>query len=175
MSQITIVDYEPQHQPHFERLNRAWIEKYFFMEERDIFTLTKPQEAILDPGGAILMALYDGQVAGTVALRKVDDTTFEFTKMAVDENFRRRGIAEALSLASFDKAWQMGAERIILYSHDSLTGAITLYEKLGFVHLEVEKGTYRRANVKMEKILKIKNQTSWKRQTSLLEKQNAAG
>lgn len=38
------------------------------------------------------MAEYDGEMAGTVALRKVDEKTFEFTKMAVDEKFRRRGL-----------------------------------------------------------------------------------
>jgi len=32
--------------------------------------MTNPEEAILKPGGAILMALYNETVAGTVALRK---------------------------------------------------------------------------------------------------------
>lgn len=153
MEHITIVDYTPEHQPAFEGLNRSWIETYFRMEERDVFTLTKPDEAILNPGGYILMALYDGEVAGTVALRKVDDTTFELTKMAVDENFRRRGIAEALGKASIEKAEREGADRLILFSNSSLQGAITLYLKLGFYHLLVEASEYRRANVKMEKLL----------------------
>ena len=34
----------------------------------------------LKTGGAILMALYNDEVAGTVALRKVDSVTYEFTK-----------------------------------------------------------------------------------------------
>lgn len=154
MSRMTIIDYRSEHQPDFERLNRHWIEKYFYMEDRDVFVLTKPDEAILGPGGAILMALYDGAIAGTVALRKADDTTFELTKMAVDENFRRKGIAEALSHAALGKARALGAEAVILYSHSSLTGAIALYEKLGFRHLVIEHMPYRRADVKMEISLK---------------------
>jgi ribosomal protein S18 acetylase RimI-like enzyme len=150
MNRITIIDYLPEHQPAFERLNRNWIEKLFHMEERDVFTLTNPEEAILHPGGAILMALYDGEMAGTVALRKESDSTFEFTKMAVDERFRRRGIAEALTQASFEKATALGAERIVLYSHSSLEGAIALYLKMGFYHLLMQKGVYRRSDVKME-------------------------
>ena len=153
MEHITIVDYKPEHQPAFEGLNRSWIEKYFRMEERDVFTLTKPDESILNPGGYILMALYDGAVAGTVALRKVDDETFELTKMAVDENFRRRGIAEALGQASLERAACDGAKKVILFSHSSLEGAITLYLKLGFYHLLVEGSEYRRADVKMVKWL----------------------
>ncbi|MDB5209348.1 MAG: family N-acetyltransferase, partial [Sediminibacterium sp.] len=104
MNPICIVDYRPEHQPYFEKFNREWIEAFFTMEPFDEFVLTNPDEAILKNGGAILMALYEGNVAGTVGLRKVSDTIYEFTKMAVDSNFRRRGIAEAISYASFEKA-----------------------------------------------------------------------
>jgi len=150
MNRIKVIDYRPEHQPFFEQFNRNWIEKYFVMEPVDEFVLTNPGEALLKPGGAILMATCDGVIAGTVALRKVDDTTFEFTKMAVDEKFRRRGIAEALSLASFKKAKQLGAETVILYSNSILTGAIRLYEKIGFKHIPVNNTEYKRSDVKMK-------------------------
>lgn len=149
MNRIRIVDYRPDHQPFFESLNRAWIEKLFVMEPVDEWILTNPGKAIIEPGGAILMAEYGGMIAGTVGLRRVDDTTFEFVKMAVDENHRRRGIAEAISYASFEKAKQLGATTIILYSNTLNAAAIKMYEKLGFQHVEVEKGVYERANVKM--------------------------
>jgi ribosomal protein S18 acetylase RimI-like enzyme len=149
MNPITIVDYQPRYQPYFEKFNRYWIEKYFVMEEIDEFVLTHPEEAILKPGGAILMALYDGSVAGTVALRKINDTVYEFTKMAVEETFRRKGIAEALSYASFKKAKELGADKVILYSNSILKPAISLYEKLGFKHVQVGIGEYKRSDVKM--------------------------
>jgi len=150
MNNIAIVDYEAKYQPDFERLNRQWIEAWFTMEPLDEYVLTKPDEAILKDGGAILMALYDGAVAGTVGLRKVGEKTYEFTKMAVDENFRRKGIAEAISYASFEKARELGATKVLLYSNTKNAGAIKLYEKIGFKHLPVEPGVYERANVKME-------------------------
>jgi ribosomal protein S18 acetylase RimI-like enzyme len=149
MNNIMIVEYNASHQPYFERLNRQWIEKYFVMEPLDEFVLTNPEEAILKTGGAILMAEYDGEIAGTVALRKLDADTYEFTKMAVDEKFRRKGIAERLSYASFDKAKELGAAKVILYSNTKNAAAIKLYEKIGFKHLKVEQGVYKRANVKM--------------------------
>jgi ribosomal protein S18 acetylase RimI-like enzyme len=145
-----IVAYRAEHQPHFERLNKAWIERYFVLEDIDRFVLGQPEEAILAQGGAILMALLDGVVAGTVALKKVDDRVYEFTKMAVDETFRRKGIAEALSYAAMEKARELGAEKIILYSQTSLEPAIALYRKLGFREVPLEPGTYQRANIKME-------------------------
>jgi ribosomal protein S18 acetylase RimI-like enzyme len=149
MEPIKIVDYQPYHQPWFEAFNRAWIEKLFVMEPVDEWILTNPGKAILETGGAILMAEYNGILAGTVALRKVDDKTYEFAKMAVDENFRRLGIAEALSYSSFEKAKELGATAVILYSNTKNAEAIKLYEKIGFHHVPVEPGVYERANVKM--------------------------
>lgn len=149
MNPISIIDYQPVHQPYFEKFNRQWIEADFTMEPVDEFVLTNPDEAILKDGGVILMALYEGEVAGTVGLRKVNDTVYEFTKMAVDSNFRRRGIAEAISYASFEKAKELGAEKVILYSNTKNAGAIKLYEKIGFIHLPPETGVYALANVKM--------------------------
>ena len=149
MNQIRIVEYRSEHRPYFEKFNRVWIEALFEMEPVDEWVLTNPDQAILDPGGAILMAEYDGVVAGTVGLRKVDEYSYEFTKMAVDQNFRRKGIAEAISYASFKKAKSLGAKRVILYSNTKNGGAIKLYEKIGFRHVQVENDVYKRANVKM--------------------------
>jgi len=149
MDTITIQDYQPVHQPYFERFNRQWIEKDFGMEPLDEFVLKNPEKAILEPGGAILMAICNGEPAGTVGLRRLSDTVFEFTKMTVSESFRRRGIAEALSYASFEKAAALGATEVVLYSNKKNTAAIQLYEKIGFRHLVPEAGVYARADVKM--------------------------
>ena len=150
MNSIKIINYRPDHQPYFEKFNRDWIEKYFVMEPIDEFVLTDPAEALLKTGGAILMAEYDGEMAGTVALRKVDDNTYEFTKMAVNKNFQRKGIAETLSYASIERAKELGATTVILYSNSILTPAIRLYEKLGFKHVPVGNNGYKRSDVKME-------------------------
>lgn len=150
MNRIDIIDYRKEHQPFFEKFNRDWIEKYFWLEDVDKYVLQHPEEAILQKGGAILMATYNGEVAGTVALKKINDAVYEFTKMAVDHSFRRKGIAEALSRAAFDKAKQLGASKIILYSNRILLPAITMYQKLGFKEVPVENNAYKRSDIKME-------------------------
>lgn len=154
MSRIKIVEYLAKHQPYFEKFNRSWIEKYFWMEEVDEHVLTNPEQAIIEPGGAIIMAEYDGVPAGTVALLKVSENVYEFTKMAVDSAYRRNGIAEALSIAAFEKASILGATKVILYSNTHLKAAILLYHKLGFKEVPIEQGVYERANIKMEIKLK---------------------
>lgn len=154
MNPIEIINYIPQHQPYFEKLNKAWIEKDFTLEERDRFVLEQPEESILKPGGAILMATYNGIIAGTVALLKLNNFEYEFTKMAVDETYRRKGIGEQLCYAAIEKARQLGAKKIILYSQTVLKGAVLLYNKVGFVQIPIETGrVYKRADVKMEMAL----------------------
>ena len=147
---IEIVDYRPEHQPYWEKLNREWIKVFFEIEPLDEYVLQNPEEAILKDGGAILIALYNGELAGTAGLRKLDDQTFEFTKMTVAEIFRRKGIAEAMCYASFKKAKELGATSVILYSNKLQAAAIKMYEKIGFKHLPVENTVYKRADVKME-------------------------
>ena len=165
MNHIKIIDYLPEHQPYFEKLNKAWIEKDFTLEERDRFVLEQPDESILKPVGAIIMATYDGIIAGTVALLKLNSFEYEFTKMAVDENYRRKGIAEQLSYAAIEKAKQLGAKKIILYSQTVLTGAVPLYKKIGFVQVPIENGVYKRADVKMEMVLEKEEVVSNKQLT----------
>lgn len=150
MDNIKIILYETKHQPYFEKFNRQWIEELFVMEPVDEYVLQNPFEAILQKGGVILMAEYDGAIAGTVALRKTNETEYEFTKMAVGENFRRKGIGEALTHASLEVAKALGATKVILYSNTKNVAAIAMYQKNGFKHVPVEKGVYERADVKME-------------------------
>ena len=151
---IRIIEYEPGYQTHFESLNRVWIEKYFTMEPRDEYVLKQPDEAIIQKGGKILFAVYDEVIAGVVALIKVTDDTYEFAKMGVDENFRRKGIAEALSHAAFQKAKALGGKNIILFSNTKLEPALQLYRKLGFKEVPLDQfNEYRRSNIKMELML----------------------
>lgn len=149
---ISVREYESQHQPWFEKFNRAWIERYFWMEPIDFEVLQHPDKHILAHGGAILMAYAGDDVAGTVALKYVSPGIYEFTKMAVDEKYRGLKIGRLLAETAIVKAKSMGANKIILYSHTSLATAIGLYRKLGFVEVPVD-GPYKRSDIKMELVV----------------------
>ncbi|HEY3429605.1 MAG TPA: GNAT family N-acetyltransferase [Cyclobacteriaceae bacterium] len=150
--ELTIHEYRPEHQPWFEKFNRDWIEKYFWMEPIDIAVLQHPDEHILKKGGSILMASCDKEMAGTVALKYAEPGVYEFTKMAVDEKFRGQHIGLLLSEAAIIKARKLGAHKIILYSNTVLVPAITMYRKLGFKEVPVD-AVYKRSDIKMELIL----------------------
>ena len=146
---LAILDYQPEHQPWFETLNRQWIEKYFSMEPPDFQILQNPEESIIKKGGSIFMASYRGEIAGTVALKLVTPGIFELTKMAVNEKYQGKKIGLALAEAAISRAKNSGGKKIILYSNTMLLPAIALYNKLGFREIPVD-GPYKRTNIKME-------------------------
>lgn len=146
---LSIVEFQPHHQPWFEKLNRYWIEKYFWMEPIDFEVLGNPQKHIIDHGGTILMALHEHIPIGTVALKFVEPGVYEFTKMAVDDDFQGKKIGLFLSEAAISKAKELKAVKIILYSNTVLAPAISLYRKLGFIETPLD-GPYKRSNIKME-------------------------
>lgn len=146
---LDITEYQPHHQPWFEKFNRTWIEHYFWMEPIDEQVLRYPDEHIINKGGSILMAIVKEEIVGTVALKFVEPGVYEFTKMAVDEKYRGLKIGKALALAAIEKGKALGAHKIILYSNTILANAIALYRKLGFQEVPVD-SVYERSDIKME-------------------------
>lgn len=144
--------FKPEDQPSFERLNREWIEKYFTMEPPDYDILQHPSEHILSKGGQIFMGLWNGEIAGTVALKRVDEKTLEMTKMAVSESFQGKKIGRALAETAIAWARNSGAGKIVLYSNTMLASAMALYQRLGFREIPVD-GPYKRTNIKMELLI----------------------
>ncbi|MCS5489788.1 GNAT family N-acetyltransferase [Algoriphagus limi] len=149
MSQIRILPYRPELQPFFESINKEWVEELFSLEEFDRMQLENPQETIIDKGGAILFAEMDGEIVGTVGLSKVKGQTYELIKMGVRKSAQGKGIGMILGKAILEKAWDMGAEKVELYSHSKLGPALKIYQKLGFEAEKPEEGKYARCDVKM--------------------------
>ena len=151
--EIQIVEYQPRHQPDFKRLNEAWINQWFKMEEADYKSLDQPQQYILDAGGHILIALYQDEPVGTCALLKMDDETYELAKMSVSAQVRGKGIGLLLGRAVIEKARSLGAKRLYLESNTILQPAVSLYRKLGFEEIEGNTSPYERCDIQMELIL----------------------
>lgn len=147
---IEIRNYKKEWQPHFERLNKAWLEEYFTVEPIDKWVLENPEASILQEGGTILFAVKEGHVIGTVALKLAAPGVYELTKMAVDKAFQGIGAGKLLCKAAIEKAKELNARKLILYSQTSLSPAISIYRKLGFEEIPLEKGVYARADIKME-------------------------
>ncbi|MEL7538547.1 MAG: GNAT family N-acetyltransferase [Pseudomonadota bacterium] len=144
-----IVAFEARHAAAFKALNYRWIRRYFEIEPSDAATLEHPDEKIIARGGRILMAELDGHSIGTCALLRVDETTVELAKMAVDDAAQGRGVGRALGNAAVAAARAMGATRLVLDSNRKLTPALALYRSLGFVEVPGSRSPYARCDIQM--------------------------
>lgn len=150
---VTIIPYCEDLKEPIKTLNLEWLKKYFRVEDKDKIMLSDPQGEIIDKGGLIFYAKYDNKIVGTVSLLKIDDTTFELSKMAVTDGVQGLGIGQKLMDHCLFIAKQKKIKKLILYSNRKLVPAIYLYKKVGFVEIPLEEGIYERADIKMEKII----------------------
>jgi len=147
---LAIVDFAREYQPDFERLNRAWLERWFEVDDEDLRVLGDPQRTIIDPGGAVLLARQHGQIVGCCGLMPRGPRQLELVKMAVEESRRGSGIGEQLVRVALRRARQLGANRVVLETNSGLGPALRLYRRLGFVEKPNDALVHERADVWME-------------------------
>ncbi|PJZ46999.1 GNAT family N-acetyltransferase [Leptospira brenneri] len=149
---VQIVEYESKYKQAFKSLNEEWISSYFEMEENDYKVLDHPKELILDKGGKIFVALYQGKPLGVCALVKMNDPNYDYelAKMAVSPKAQGKKLGWLLGKAIINSAKELGASKIYLESNTALTPAINLYYKLGFQEIKGRQTSYKRVDIQME-------------------------
>ena len=145
-----IITYDPKYKNQFISLNKAWLEEYFFVEQHDMEVFDNLEEVILKPGGEIFFCIIDDEVAGTVAMQKVNDTKYELAKLAVDKKFQGQKLSNLLMDACIDFAKEKKATTIMLMSSTKLDTALNLYRKYHFVETPLDETDYHRADIQME-------------------------
>lgn len=88
------------------------------------------------PDGRLYLAYWDGELAGSIALRKIDDERCELKRLYIKPAFRRRGIAKALVLRLIDDAREIGYRHMLLDTLPFLQTAIGMYQNLGFYEID---------------------------------------
>ena len=85
------------------------------------------------PQGGLLLAFYDSELAGCVALRKLDAETCEMKRLFVRDAFRGKGIGRQLLAAIIRQAKSCGYRRLRLDTiAPKMNDAIQLYHSFGF-------------------------------------------
>lgn len=136
----------------FSALNKAWIERFFRLEECDLFILSDPKTNIIDKGGCIFIAVLDGQPVGCCALIPHDASgTFELAKMAVAPSAQGKGIGWRLGSTLISEAAHRGVKKLFLEANTKLEASVRLYERLGFKAVSDYKAAYERCNLFMER------------------------
>lgn len=150
---IAIKPFSTAHREAIKTLNYEWLQKYFEVEPIDEKVLSNPECEIIDKGGFIYYAWENDQIIGTASLIKINNTTFELTKMAVTESHQGKRIGHLLMEHALEEARKMNATKVLLYSNTLLEKAITMYHRFGFVACDFDSSSYKRANIMMEKYL----------------------
>jgi putative acetyltransferase len=88
------------------------------------------------PNGCLLMALWQGEIAGSVALRRLSDTVCEMKRLYTRPRLRGLGIGRALCEAIIAEARRIGYEQIRLDTIPSMERARALYRSLGFKEID---------------------------------------
>ena len=148
---VVVRAFQPGDEAAFRDINLAWIERYFAVEAKDRDVLGNPHKYILDPGGAILLAVEDEAPVGVVALMVMGEGSVELAKMGVRPQAQGKGAGRMLVAAAVETARAMGMKRVYIETNSVLAPALKLYRDAGFQPLkDRQPSPYARADVQLE-------------------------
>lgn len=85
------------------------------------------------PGGRLLLAAHGSELAGCVALHKLENEICEMKRLYVRPQFRGKGLGRVLAERIVADAREIGYKRLRLDTVEPvMPGAVALYRKLGF-------------------------------------------
>ena len=131
---VKIIDYKPSLKKYFYELAGPWLLGVLNgeLEQDDKFTLHNPDKAYLENGGFLFYAKFKNEIIGCVALKRLNEDTFEFAKLFINPNFRKLGIATKLIERCISRCLENDAIELWLQTTMSMPQAHKLYYKLGF-------------------------------------------
>lgn len=88
------------------------------------------------PEGFILLAYIEDQLAGCVALKKLNEETCEMLRMFVRPKFRQRGVGRAMAERTIEEARKIGYKKMWLDMVESMKNALGLYQSMGFAKIK---------------------------------------
>lgn len=89
------------------------------------------------PDGRLLLASVDGNLAGCIALRKLEDAICEMKRLYLREDFRGLGLGKTMIEKLIDEARMIGYLKIRLDTYPPKMGkAVKLYESHGFTVIQ---------------------------------------
>lgn len=149
---MEIIPYKSEYKNDFIQLNRAWIEKFFKIEQADIDMLEHIEEYITK-GAMVYFAIENGKVLATCMIEPHDNNIWEICKLASAGQYTGTGAGSAVFEACLNYAVEHGAKKIVLVTASKLKPALHIYKKYGFteVPLNKEEWPYERAELVFER------------------------
>ncbi len=92
--------------------------------------------AYAPPGGTLVLAMIDGELAGCAALRRFDAERGEAKRLYVRPQFRGQGVGRALLGWVIAEARSMGYREIVGDTVPQMAVALEMYDRAGFERTE---------------------------------------
>lgn len=99
-------------------------------------TLTADAPAMRAPVGAFVVARSDGTTAACGGVQRHDSSTGEIKRMWVHPDWRGSGVGRRMLAHLESRVRSLGYAAVVLDTNDSLTEAITMYERAGYRSVE---------------------------------------
>lgn len=116
--------------------------------------LQNPLKKYGEPSGCILLAYWNNQAAGCIALQPLKvEGVCEMKRLYVRAEYRNQGIADDLIKVLLKEAAEKGYRKMVLDTLERLQPAMRLYRKYGFVNTSAYYENPLRGVVYMEKEL----------------------
>lgn len=135
MDAVVVVDYKPGLNKHFHELAGPWLTEELNgkLKEEDGIALPNPNEKHFTEGGFLFYAKYKEQIVGFVALKRLDDNTFEFSNLYIHPNYKNLGIENSLIERCISRCTENEANELWLQTSIRKTEAQLVYDALSFV------------------------------------------
>ena len=99
----------------------------FTMNNLDKFT---------EPDGRLLLAEVDGEIAGTISLRKIREDAGEIKRMYVKPKFRGKKLGNLMVEKVISISEENGFSKLFLDTSSFMSSAVSLYKKYGFKEID---------------------------------------
>ena len=110
---------------------KEYLEKQHFGQE-----VNHLKEKYGKPYGRLYIAFYNGNVAGCIGLKQIDNENSEMKRLFVKPEFRGKHIGNILAEKVINEAKEIGYKSILLDTFPFLESAIKMYKKMGFYEIK---------------------------------------
>ena len=89
-----------------------------------------------EPDGRLLLVKVDGEIAGTISLRKIREDAGEIKRMYVKPKFRGKKLGNLMVEIVISISEEKGFSKLFLDTAIFMSSAVSLYKKYGFKEID---------------------------------------
>ena len=89
-----------------------------------------------EPDGRLLLVVVDGEIAGTISLRKIREDAGEIKRMYVKPKFRGKKLGNLMVEKVISISEENGFSKLFLDTSLFMSSAVSLYKKYGFKEID---------------------------------------